>query len=33
LRRFFGGGTNGSMIAHNSSSKTGLAMTAPPCAA
>jgi len=33
LRRFFGGGKSGSMIFHNLSSKIGLAMTAPPCAA
>jgi hypothetical protein len=33
LRRFFGAGSNGSIIAHKSSSKIGFAMTAPPCAA
>lgn len=32
LRRFFGGGSNGSITSHNLSSKTGFAMTAPPCA-
>jgi len=31
LRRFFGGGSNGSMIAHNLSSKIGCAMITPPC--
>jgi hypothetical protein len=33
LRRFFGGGKSGSMNFHNTSSKIGLAITAPPCAA
>jgi hypothetical protein len=31
-RRFFGGGNTGSITAHNSSSKIGFAMLAPPCA-
>jgi hypothetical protein len=33
LRRLFGGGNTGSIKSHNASSKIGLAMTAPPCAA
>ncbi len=33
LRRFLGGGSNGPISSHNVSSKTGFAMTAPPCAA
>jgi len=33
LRRFFGGGNSGSIIFHNSSSRIGFAMAAPPCAA
>ena len=31
-RRFFGGGSNGSISFHNSSSRIGRAMAAPPCA-
>ena len=33
LRRFLGDGSNGPISSHNLSSKTGFAMTAPPCAA
>ena len=32
-RRFLGGGSNGSISFHNSSSKIGLAMIVPPCTA